>query len=304
LLDSQTLGIAYLHYVKSAWSDPEAEMVQCYGTDTTEYALQHKVRHLKAQALIITTGLEAGCDPATMPTDGDFPKEQNKVDKKSMLWHPDFFGFCSLLGSVEQGVRAALTRTLPDIHQYFGLSTSEGVNWHFREVKRDAKAIKQEVDNGGNALNVDIPTTVKSTPSKGRGKGSASTKSTPAGGKTASAARKRKAVGPTDKDEGDGDSVNYSELDRSPSPTRRTKKAKVKTEQAADLIALDGTVDSPLQNASRSFADVTSEDDFEKKQVGPSVSTEYGGISTTVDPTHLHMTSLFGGLFDDHDGVI
>jgi hypothetical protein len=47
------------------------------------------MRFLKTQATIIRAGLEAGCDPIDMPTnDGDFPKDQNKIDMKSTRQDP------------------------------------------------------------------------------------------------------------------------------------------------------------------------------------------------------------------------
>jgi hypothetical protein len=47
------------------------------------------MRHLKTQAEIIRRGLKEGHDPKDMPTEANFPKDQNKIDP-SMGFHVIF----------------------------------------------------------------------------------------------------------------------------------------------------------------------------------------------------------------------
>jgi len=187
-------------------------------------------------------------------------------------------------------------------------------------VKRDAKSIKEEVDKNGNALSIDIGGSIKSTPTKGRGTGSA--KPTPASRQSMTkTASPRKRKGPEASTDGNDDSgaVDYSELDQTPSPTRRVKKIKkevVKAEATNEGMSFDGTIEAaatPKQvTASRSFAELTSEDDFEvvASQTKASFETrtsigEYPPIGATIDPSQLHgLEQLYGCSFDDQDGII
>jgi len=62
--------------------------MKSYGTDVTEHKLGHRMRHLKTQAEIIRRGLQQGFDPKDMPTEFNFPKDQNKIDTGMCLVGP------------------------------------------------------------------------------------------------------------------------------------------------------------------------------------------------------------------------
>ncbi|CAI4210402.1 unnamed protein product [Parascedosporium putredinis] len=118
------------------------EIMKSYGTDVTEHKLGHRMRHLKTQAEIIRRGLQQGFDPKDMPTEFNFPKDQNKIDT--------------------------------DICKYFGESTPDGIQFQFRTIKKDAASLKAAADGGKNPA-----TAVSFGPSTPSSRASAAGKATP-----------------------------------------------------------------------------------------------------------------------------
>ncbi|CEJ81228.1 hypothetical protein VHEMI01370 [[Torrubiella] hemipterigena] len=115
-----------------------------------------------------------------------------------------------------------------DIAMYFGQSTTDGIQFQFRAIKKDAELLKRVVESGGNpATALDLTsTTPAATPS--RGPGGRSTTKTP------TSKRVRKTPGkvkpePTSDAEDEDDYDYDSSSDREQSPSKRVK---AKTETA------------------------------------------------------------------------
>ncbi|KAK1243579.1 hypothetical protein MKX08_001717 [Trichoderma sp. CBMAI-0020] len=115
------------------------EIVACYGSDMTEHALNHRFRRLKAQVVIVREGRSKGLDPKNIHADGDLPATIDAVDTKN-------------------------------IARYFGQSTTDGIQFQFRGIKKDADILRKVEGEGGdvaNCLNLGSGgPSVTSTPSK------------------------------------------------------------------------------------------------------------------------------------------
>ncbi|GFP55225.1 hypothetical protein TASIC1_0005008300 [Trichoderma asperellum] len=115
------------------------EIVACYGSDMTEHALNHRFRRLKAQVVIVREGRSKGFDPKNICADGDLPNTIDAVDTKN-------------------------------IARYFGQSTTDGIQFQFRGIKKDADILRKVESEGGdvaNCLNLSSGgPSVTSTPSK------------------------------------------------------------------------------------------------------------------------------------------
>jgi len=60
-----------------------AEVAECFGSDITEHAVQHRFRVIRAHAEIVRLGRAAGQDPAFLPAEPmDNPRTIDKVDKR------------------------------------------------------------------------------------------------------------------------------------------------------------------------------------------------------------------------------
>lgn len=118
---------------------------------------------------------------------------------------------------------------------YFGQSTTDGIQFQFRAIKKDAELLKRAVESGGNpATALDLSsTTPAATPS--RGPGGRTTAKTP------TSKRARKTPGkvkpePTSDAEDEDDYDYDSSSDREQSPSKRVKaKTEVTPLVMADL---------------------------------------------------------------------
>lgn len=131
-------------------------------------------------------------------------------------------------------MQASLTGCL-DICKYFGESTTDGIQFQFRGIKKDAQSLKAAADNG------EDPTAALSftagTPSSKR----SPTKSTPGTGHSTATAkstggRKRKAAIKLEASEDDAsEEVDYKARDSTPTPAPRSAKRAKAT--AVDLTS-------------------------------------------------------------------
>ncbi|KAL0943874.1 uncharacterized protein CTRU02_201761 [Colletotrichum truncatum] len=160
------------------------EIVKHFGSDMTEYALDHRFRAIKTHSKIVKDAVSQGVDCINIP--GDLPK-----DKK-------------------------------DIAKFFGESTADGIQFQFRSIKKDADSLKQTANSGGNpatALNLSgggpssaLSTPRKATPSKPRASGG--------GRSTAKKANPIKLQPLSDADDDEDDDVDYNALEDTPSKSR------------------------------------------------------------------------------------
>ncbi|ROT39131.1 hypothetical protein SODALDRAFT_323578 [Sodiomyces alkalinus F11] len=109
------------------------EICKHYGSDMTEYALQHRFRTLKRHADVVSQAANQNLDCKDIPA--DLPKDQNEVAR------------------------------------IFGSSTPDGIQFQFRSIKKDADAMRTAADNGDDpakALNIgsafSTPSRKRSTP--------------------------------------------------------------------------------------------------------------------------------------------
>ncbi|KAL2760828.1 hypothetical protein ACRALDRAFT_2024729 [Sodiomyces alcalophilus JCM 7366] len=87
------------------------EICKFYGSDMTEYALQHRFRTLKRHAdVVFQAANDHNMDCRTIPA--DLPKDQNQIAR------------------------------------IFGSSTPDGIQFQFRSIKKDADAMRTAADNG------------------------------------------------------------------------------------------------------------------------------------------------------------
>ncbi|PNH30647.1 hypothetical protein VD0002_g6759 [Verticillium dahliae] len=91
-------------------------IVDLFGSDMTEFALEHRFRALKAHADVVRQAREQNVDCKDVPA--DLPK-----DKK-------------------------------EIARMFGSSTADGIQFQFRAIKQDANTLRATVNSGGNPASV------------------------------------------------------------------------------------------------------------------------------------------------------
>ncbi|MBE3041054.1 hypothetical protein IMZ48_00390 [Candidatus Bathyarchaeota archaeon] len=139
-------------------------------------------------------------------------------------------------------MQASLTSCL-DICKYFGESTTDGIQFQFRSIKKDAQSLRGAVDNGEDptaalSFTAGTPSSkrspAKSTP--GTGRSTATVKST--GG------RKRKAPVKLEASEDDAASEEVDYKTRDPTPTPAPRPAKRAKATAAKNYAVDLTSES------------------------------------------------------------
>ncbi|WXC62635.1 hypothetical protein SNK03_008470 [Fusarium graminearum] len=167
------------------------EIAACYGSDMTDHALNHRFRKVRAATNIISIARAQGYDMKDMSTDENLlPSTQQGIDKNN-------------------------------IAKYFGQSTTDGIQFQFRTIKKDAEALRQTANNGGDVagcLNLGTGagpnTPSKPTPARSQvsrsGKGSKRKSSLPV-----------HPIKRSDSDDEDEDDMNFDELDYTPS--KRTK---------------------------------------------------------------------------------
>ncbi|RSL53062.1 hypothetical protein CEP54_010592 [Fusarium duplospermum] len=214
-----------------SWS---AEIVACYGSDMTEHALNHRFRRVRAQASIISEARARKLDIKELSTDENIlPATQGAIDKNN-------------------------------IAKYFGQSTADGIQFQFRTIKKDAEALRQTANDGGdvaNCLNLGVGSNLApGTPSK-----PTPTRSQP-GSRSGKGAKRKVAVAPVSSpikrslsdDENDDDEINFDEMDVTPSkrakttgrgPARGTTPSRSAAVKAAATIA-EAAQQQPLSSGS------------------------------------------------------
>ncbi|RGP73776.1 hypothetical protein FLONG3_6197 [Fusarium longipes] len=170
------------------------EIAACYGSDMTDHALNHRFRKVRASTNIISIARAQGFDIKDLTTDENLlPSTQQAIDKNN-------------------------------IAKYFGQSTADGIQFQFRTIKKDAEALRQTANNGGDvagclSLGTGSGPAGPNTPSRAtsaRGQGSRSTKGSKRKPSLPIHPIKRSAS-----DDEDEDDLNFDELDHTPS--KRTK---------------------------------------------------------------------------------
>ncbi|KAJ3458570.1 hypothetical protein MRS44_012679 [Fusarium solani] len=210
------------------------EIVACYGSDMTEHALNHRFRRVRAQASIISEARARSLDIKELSTDENIlPATQGAIDKNN-------------------------------IAKYFGQSTADGIQFQFRTIKKDAEALRQTANDGGdvaNCLSLGVGSNLApGTPSK-----PTPSRSQP-GSRSGKGAKRKVAVAPFSSpikrslsdDEGEDDELNFDEMDVTPSkrakttgrgPARGTTPSRSAAVKAAATIA-EAAQQQPLSSGS------------------------------------------------------
>ncbi|CAJ0554211.1 Ff.00g127230.m01.CDS01 [Fusarium sp. VM40] len=240
------------------------EIAACYGSDMTDHALNHRFRKVRATVNIINDARVQGLDIKDLTTDENLlPSTQAAIDKNN-------------------------------IAKYFGQSTTDGIQFQFRTIKKDAENLRQTANEGGdvaNCLNLGIGSGPNglSTPSKptpARGAGSRSGK----GSKRKVNALPMNPIKRSASDDEDEDELNFDDLDNTPSKrvktTGRTPRGATPARSAARKAA------ATITDASAQYQDSESPyDDAPMPVPTPAFTSHPASLppSTTVAPT-----SLFG----------
>ncbi|KAJ4310416.1 hypothetical protein N0V84_010981 [Fusarium piperis] len=210
------------------------EIVACYGSDMTEHALNHRFRRVRAQASIITEARTRRLDIKELSTDENIlPATQGAIDKNN-------------------------------IAKYFGQSTADGIQFQFRTIKKDAEALRQTANDGGdvaNCLSLGVGSSLApGTPSK-----PTPSRSQP-GSRSGKGAKRKVAVAPVSSpikrslsdDENEDDELNFDDMDVTPSkrakttgrgPARGTTPSRSAAVKAAATIA-EAAHQQPLSSGS------------------------------------------------------
>ncbi|KAI8657443.1 hypothetical protein NCS57_01122400 [Fusarium keratoplasticum] len=244
-----------------------AEIVACYGSDMTEHALNHRFRRVRAQASIISEARARNLDIKELSTDENIlPATQGAIDKNN-------------------------------IAKYFGQSTADGIQFQFRTIKKDAEALRQTANDGGdvaNCLSLGVGSNLApGTPSK-----PTPSRSQP-GSRSGKGAKRKVAVAPVSSpikrslsdDEGEDDEFNFDEMDVTPSkrakttgrgPARGTTPSRSAAVKAAATIA-EAAQQQPLSSGSSP-----------EEMPAPVVAPIAAPVLTHPPPNTIHPQSLFG----------
>ncbi|KAG9255286.1 uncharacterized protein F5Z01DRAFT_635570 [Emericellopsis atlantica] len=241
------------------------DITECFGSDLTKDALNHRFRRLRAEAVIIAEARQQGLDMKNLDSSDSLPTAQKDVDKSSM-------------------------RTIPPsqpnyIAKYFGGSTGDGIQFQFRGIKKDADKIRSVADEGGDPNSVPLVglgaagASAQSTPSRGPRGGAARATPSTAGG------RKRKIKEETPikaelmSDDEFSSSVNYEEIDREDTPSKRMR-GPATTPRTAASARKNGT---PSRRAASQAADTIA------------ASAPAGSSTSDEEPrTYVAPKSIFG----------
>ncbi|KAL3957806.1 hypothetical protein ACCO45_008384 [Purpureocillium lilacinum] len=169
------------------------EIVACYGSDMTDFALNHRFRRYRAQSVIIREARKQGFDMKNMGLPDDLPDAQERVDKTN-------------------------------IAKYFGQSTADGMQFQFRGIKKDAETLRQTVAANGDAASCLNLSTMPSSSAATTPSRSAFTTPTSSRRSGTGTARKRRIDLKQESSDDEGTAAedsNYSERDQTPS--KRTK---------------------------------------------------------------------------------
>ncbi|CAH0053384.1 unnamed protein product [Clonostachys solani] len=206
------------------------EIVASFGSDMTEDALNHRFRRLRAEAVIIRHGRDAGFDMKHLSLE-DLPKTQATVEKNN-------------------------------ISQYFGQSTPDGIQFQFRTIKKDADHLRKVKAAGGDVANC-LPSvgsggSVTSTPTK-----RTPSKATPSKGSRPRASAKRGHGYIKEEDSAiEEESEDFSELDQeTPSKRQKTvgRESATPSRQAASRAAATIAADAAVSYNPQSSVDSLSE---------------------------------------------
>ncbi|KAF9880991.1 hypothetical protein CkaCkLH20_01141 [Colletotrichum karsti] len=157
-----------------------------YGSDMTKDMLDHRFKAIRAHVDVVRDAVAQGVDCANIPA--DLPKGRKEIAK------------------------------------FFGESTADGIQFQFRGIKKDAEALKQTANSGGNpatALNLSgtgpssaVSTPRKPTPSKPRASG---------GGRSTAKKTKPIKLQPLSDDDEEDENVDYNALEDTPSKSRNDR---------------------------------------------------------------------------------
>ncbi|KAK2603705.1 hypothetical protein QQS21_004081 [Conoideocrella luteorostrata] len=175
------------------------EIALCYGSDMTEHALNHRFRKIRAHGSIIKLAREEGYDMRSLSVDeNSLPSTKEAVDKQN-------------------------------IAKYFGQSTTDGIQFQFRTIKKDAEKLRSVESSGG-----DVANCLPFTPSKSTSTPVSRTPASRATATPSSTARKRtrpalkRSSSDNDDDDGDGSAhdlvEDWSEKDDNTTPSKRPSK--------------------------------------------------------------------------------
>ena len=114
-----------------------------YGSDTTKSGIEHRFRPIKQQAAMIRSAVAGGTD-AKDAIDLFYMNDKGRTRTRAAA------GRKRLVYTVEQWF---LTASL-DIAKYYGESTKLGIEFQFRAIRKDAKALRDAVDKGESPLAV------------------------------------------------------------------------------------------------------------------------------------------------------
>ncbi|CAI6100395.1 hypothetical protein V2G26_008255 [Clonostachys chloroleuca] len=229
------------------------EIVASFGSDMTEDALNHRFRRLRAEAVIIRHGRDAGFDMKHLSVE-DLPKTQATVQKNN-------------------------------ISQYFGQSTPDGIQFQFRTIKKDADHLRKVKAAGGDVANC-LPSggSVTSTPTK-----RTPSKATPSKGSRPRASAKRGHGYIKEEDSAiEEESEDFSELDQeTPSKRQKTvgRKSATPSRQAASRAAATIAADAAVSYNPQSSVDSLSEGE-PSELVHPNGSI-FGAVEKKPDPRAL-----------------
>lgn len=200
----------------------------------TENALNHRFRRLRAQSVLIREAAKKNYDMKNLdPDENNLPGTQGEIDlSRTTTPSPpiDFFSlFAStptLLGRLCHELANMFMLSFIDIAKYFGASTTDGIQFQFRTIKKDADTLRATAEEGGDLANcislgvgtggsnVGTPSSRNGTPSKRGRKTPSQLKKTPI----------KSAHGDSDEDT-DGYSGDEE------SPTKRGKMGGLKKEE-------------------------------------------------------------------------
>ncbi|KAJ4141269.1 hypothetical protein NW768_000479 [Fusarium equiseti] len=252
--------------------EAQARMVRAIVAAHPEVKWNYKVR---ASVEIIHTARAQGRDMKGLSTDENLlPSTQAAIDKNN-------------------------------IAKYFGQSTADGIQFQFRTIKKDAEALRQTANNGGDVascLNLGVGagpnTPSKPTPSRG-----AQTTRSGKGSKRKSALPIHPIKRSASDDEDEDDDMNWDELDNTPSKRTKTTGRGVTPSRTAARKAAATIADASAQyqDSESPYEDpvptpvpaITGQAGY-AGTAGPTGSAGYPAAAPVAPSTNVPPTSIFG----------
>ncbi|KAI6782897.1 uncharacterized protein J7T54_002056 [Emericellopsis cladophorae] len=202
------------------------DITECFGSDMTKDALNHRFRRLRAEAVIIAEARQQGLDMKNLDSSDSLPTAQKDVDRSN-------------------------------IAKYFGGSTGDGIQFQFRGIKKDADKIRNIADEGGDPNSVPLiglgaaGASAQSTPSRGPRGGAARATPSTAGGRKRKIKEETPVKAELVSDDEFSSGVNYEEIDREETPSKRMR-GPATTPRTAASARKNGT---PSRRAASQAAD-------------------------------------------------